>query len=215
MFNTTLASVLTISLLQISSLTAILPEPQQVLASHTISLETRYPVKSVNEVFKDNILLTLNYLNGMPKTNKPNWNEIEKVATYSFTLQPNEVFAFHDSVLPEYQGKIIKTTNAHFSGNEGYKSDGYLMGDGVCHLASLLNWTAKDANLYTLAPTRHDFTVIPEISKEYGVSIYSFPNQPQLGVRQNLYITNNRTKPVKFEFKYDAHNLALSVTEEI
>ena len=116
--------------------------------------------------------------------------------------------------MPQYFGRQIKTTNAHFNGIEGFRSSGYLYGDGVCHLASLMYWAAKDAGLETYAPTNHNFMVIPEIPREYGVSILSNPYIKGNDAMQNLYITNNKEKAVLFIFDYYNHKLKLSVTEE-
>lgn len=184
------------------------------LADRQISLQKRYNNSFVNDVFKDNILLTLSYLSG--KTNKSttvNWTEVTKPFTYQLTLNPDEVFAFHDDVLPQYEGKVKYSTNAHFNYQEGFKSDGYLMGDGVCHLASLINWVAQDADLEVVSPTNHDFAVIPEIPKEYGTSIYNSIGQESVNALQNLYVKNNKSVPVTFVFNYDNENLRLSVIE--
>lgn len=166
------------------------------LSSHEISLEQRYPVKSVNEVMKYNILHTL-----------------DRMGETKFTLERGRTFAFHDDILPEYKDTLVKTTNAHFNAAEGFKTDGYLYGDGVCHLASLIYWVAKDAGLEVLAPVNHDFMPIPQISREYGVSIYSNPYSKGANSRQNLYITNNKNNPVEFKFEYKDDNLKLSVVE--
>ncbi len=188
--------------------------PDQVVSSHEISLENRYPVKSVNEIFKDNILLNLAYMDGEVKSKQDiNWDNLRKPSHFELSLNPGEVFAFHDDVLAQYKGRFGKTTNAHFSAQEGFKSDGYLFGDGVCHLASLIYWVAKDANLDALAPTNHDFMKIPEIGREYGVSIFSNPYQTGSHSQQNLYITNNKNKPIAFKFDYTGDKLKLSVTE--
>jgi hypothetical protein len=177
------------------------------LASRTISLENRYEDSFVNGVFKDNILLTLNYMSGTVKTkNQIKWEEITKPYHYEFSLAPGETFAFHDQILPEYSKSVAKTTNAHFNYSDGFKSDGYLMGDGVCHLASIIYWSAKDAGLNAISPVNHNFAVIPEIPKEFGVSIYSTSAQ------QNLYITNSFNKPATFVFDYDGTNLSVSVS---
>lgn len=187
----------------------------KVLAQHEFSLNDRYPVESVSDVFKDNILLTLAYATGK-HMNPANidWSSLEKPTEYKLTLKPGETFAFHDDVLPDYTGKVTKTTNAHFNSYEGFKSDGYLIGDGVCHLASLLYWVAKDAGLNTLAPTRHDFANIPEIPKQYGTSIYSGSvKNSTSNEMQNLYITNNKDKAVTFAFNYDGNNLAVKAIE--
>ncbi|HKC05172.1 MAG TPA: VanW family protein, partial [Patescibacteria group bacterium] len=83
------------------------------------------------------------------------------------------------------------------------------VGDGVCHLASLISWAAKDAGLDVYVPARHDFAKINDVPKEYGVSINS--NKPY----GNLYITNNFDKPVTFNFNYDGTNLTVSVSKEV
>lgn len=184
------------------------------LASREISLDNRYDDPFVNGVFKDNILLNLAYLRGTIHSKQDiNWDEVTKPFIYEFKLDPSKTFAYHEDVLEKYQGSLEKTTNAHFNFQEGFKTDGYLFGDGVCHLASLIYWAAKDANLETEAPTNHDFMKIPEIPKEYGVSIYANPNSKGSNTRQNLYITNNKGKEVTFKFEYKDDKVKVSVLE--
>lgn len=185
-----------------------------LLASHEISLDKRYENKFVSDVFKDNILLNMAYMrNVVKKTEDIVWATIDKPFTYKFTLFPAKTFAFHDDVLKKYKGSVAITSKAHFNFQEGFKSDGYLVGDGVCHLASLIYWVAKDAGLDSYAPTAHNFAEIPEISKEYGVSIYSFPGSTASNAMQNLYITNNKQNPVEFVFDYNGKNLKVSIYE--
>lgn len=189
----------------------------QPLAKHEFSLAKRYENSFVNQVFKDNILLTMAYLQYDGNVRQPiSWSEIYKPFRYILTLQPGETFAFHDSVFPQYQQKPVKkTTKAHFNAQDGFKSDGYLFGDGVCHLASLLNWVAKDAGLKVEAPTNHNFAPIPEVPKEYGVSIYNQPGSDSANATQNLYITNNKQNTVVFMFDYDGEFLHISASELI
>jgi len=183
-----------------------------MLSTHTINLENRYSNSWVSNIFKDNILLNLAYLRGtIGKT--VDWNQVEKPFTYSFRLQPGKTFAFHNDVLSNYLPTLVKTTNAHFNSNEGFKSDGYLVGDGVCHLASLIYWAARDARLPSYAPTNHDFAQIPGIPKEFGVAIYNAPSDSSANQNQNLYITNNFKTPIEFKFNYDGKNLSVSVLE--
>ena len=59
----------------------------------------------------------------------------------------------------------------------------------------------------------HDFMAIPEISREYGVSIYSQGVANGSSARQNLYIKNNKENPVVFKFDYNGENLKLSIVE--
>ena len=185
------------------------------LATHEISLNDRSTVKSVNDVFKDNILLTAFYLkNGRSAVSKrPNWDTVSQAFDYSITLYPEQVFAFHDGLMPDYKNRAVVTTNSHFDAGTGFKSDGYLFGDGVCHLASLMYWSAQDAGLETESPVDHNFSKIPGIPKEYGVSIYFHPNLPSASARQNLYITNNRHKPISFNLTYQNSTLSFSISE--
>src|ERR1700690_1828229 len=93
----------------------------QQLASRSFSLDDRYGNSFVNDVFKDNILLTMNYMDGTVKTKSDvNWDQIEKPFTYQFTLQPGEEFAFHDQTDPRYATNVVKTTNAHYDFDEGF-----------------------------------------------------------------------------------------------
>lgn len=185
-----------------------------VLAQKEMSLDNRQPDSFVNNVFKKNILLNLAYLNGkVTKASDIKWDEIEKPFQYEFKLEPNKTFAFHSDVKAQYQDLLVKTTNAHFNAQEGFKTDGYLFGDGVCHLASLINWVAKEAGLSVEAPTNHDFANIPDVPKEFGVSIYSNPFSKGSNTQQNLYITNNKAKPISFKFEYQNNKVRVSVIE--
>ncbi|SRR5258706_4821851 len=189
---------------------------EQILATHSFSMNDRYGNEFVNNVFKDNILLTLSYLSGKSKsTEEVNWTSVEKPFTYSFTLKKGQIFAFHDSVLAKYQGKVSVTTHAHFSSLEGFKSDGDLVGDGVCHLASLLAWAAKDAGLTVEAPTNHDFAIIPDVPQSEGVAIFNTPQDLTGSQLQNLYITNNKDSDVTIMFLYDGKTLTIRVEELI
>ncbi len=186
------------------------------LAERGFSLENRYNVPSVNTVFKDNILLTLRYLEGsVDEKSDISWEAVEKPFRYEFTLEPGRGFAFHDQILPEYQDEVIKTTNAHFNFQDGFKTDGLLYGDGVCHLASLINWVARDAGLTSIYFANHDFAKINDVPREYGVSIKTVPGQFANSSRQNLYIVNNLDKPVVFVFDYDGTDLTISVLKEM
>jgi vancomycin resistance protein YoaR len=91
--------------------------------------------------------------------------------------------------------------------DEGFKYDGDVTGDGVCHFASLIYWTAKDAGLTAYAPSNHNFAKINDVPREYGVAIMA---PSPLG---NLYIIDNQDKPVTFVFDYDGTNLSVSATE--
>ncbi|MBI2011189.1 VanW family protein [Candidatus Daviesbacteria bacterium] len=188
-------------------------KPKEVLASHEISLKERTPGGgSMSDVMADNILLTLAYLNNDELDPKNvNWSKVRENRTVEFSLMPNQAFAYHEGYLEEYKDKIVKTTNARFSGDQGFKHDGYLMGDGVCHLASLIYWVALDAKLDTKAPVNHDFMLIPGIDKKYGVSIYHMPGSDAVNAMQNLYIKNNLDSEVTFEFKKERDILRVNV----
>ena len=184
----------------------------QIIASKSFSLDDRNPNKIVNNVFKDNILLTLNYLDERVKNKSEiEWSDIEQPRRYEFDLKPQETFAFHDQILENFNKSVVKTTNSHFNYQDGFKSSGYLFGDGVCHLASILNWAAKDAGLFIYTPTDHNFAKINEVPKEYGVSIFYMPDGFEKSARQNLYITNNLDAPVSFLFDYNGEILSIDI----
>lgn len=186
----------------------------EVLSSQEIDMEYRYPVASVSKIFKENILLNLAYLDG--RVSSPaqiNWEEINKPFHTEFTLQPNEAFAYHNAILPEYKDRVVVTTKARFNKQDGFKTDGYLYGDGVCQLASLINWAARDAQLEVTQFTNHDFAAIPEVPKKYGVAIYLDPNNQAASARKNLYIVNNQNRPVTFRFDYLDGQLKITVTK--
>lgn len=59
------------------------------LASRSFSLERRYDVPSVNAVFRDNILLTLSYMDGRIKSkDEISWPDVGKPFHSEFTLAP-------------------------------------------------------------------------------------------------------------------------------
>lgn len=205
---------LTISL--ITSITRGLPDVgtsyQKPLATQSISLQTRQPDKWVNGIFKDNILLAMSYLRGEVKSSRDiNWYKVREPFHYEMMLKSGELFAFQEDSLPQYQRKVSKSIYSHFNFDDGYKSDGYLMGNGICHLASLVNWVAQDAKLDVVSPTAHDFAVIPEIPVEFGVSIYYYPGRTYSNYLQNLYIRNSLQNDVVFVFDYDGKGLKVSV----
>lgn len=183
-------------------------------AQHAISLDVRDKNGSVNNIFKNNILLTLAYMSGLVQDKSEiNWQDLNKPFHYDYVLRPGEIFAFHEDILTQYSNKRVYTTNVHFNSAEGFLSDGYLYGDGVCHLASLINWVAYDAGLFVLAPTDHKFREIPEIPQKFGVSIYSSPSAKENNKKQNLYIENKFGKPVLFAFNYEDGVLNLSINK--
>lgn len=212
MFSTIVSTIALLSVLV--NQPAVTAPQEQVLGERSFSLDDRYSNKFVSDVFKDNILLDLAYLQGKVKDpSNINWDEVTKPFSYNLTLQPNEVFAFHDAVLPEYKDKQVVTTHAHFDSSEGFKSDGYLVADGVCHLASLINWAARDAQLDVKNPTNHDFAVIPDVPKQYGTAIYYMPGQDSSSELQNLYVTNNKNIPITLAFEYKDDTLSVKVVE--
>lgn len=185
-----------------------------LLGSREMPLYNRDKTPFVAEAMKKNILLELYYISGrVTEKNDINWDEIDKPFNVSVVLYPGELFSFHEDVLSQFNGKFIKSPPSHFQSSEGFVSDGYLFGDGVCHLASLINWAAKDAGLEVRAPTNHDFAKIPDIPKEYGVAVYNSPRTPSSSRKQNLYIINNKKRDINLFFVYDGENLRISVFE--
>lgn len=191
----------------------VMPSPP-VIVEREISLSNRYPNSWINNIFRDNILLNLAYLRRLiPSSKEIDWDKVREPFTYEFKIEPQETFVFHEDVLPEFFGKTIILTNAHFNFTDGFKTDGYLFGDGVCHLASLIHWVSKEAGLEVKAPTRHDFANIPEVPREYGTSIYYSPNVKGANAKQNLYVTNNQNYPIIFRFVYRDDKLKFMVVK--
>lgn len=171
-------------------------EREDILVSHVLDLDNRDESEFVNKVFKDNILLSLDYLGS------------------DFFLQPDEVFAFHENVLSEFKSKTVKTMGSKFIASEGYRSSGWIFGDGVCHLASLINWTAQGAGLETIAKVRHDFRSIPGVPRDYWTSIRYSPSGHN-SQNQNLYIVNTFDYSVIFKFEVVNNNLRLKILKPI
>lgn len=187
-----------------------------VLSEKSLSLTNRYPNPWVNEVFVDNMVLTLHYLKSdipKPPVDEASWKKIKEPFTVSFRLKPGQTFAFQDSAYPEFKDKVVKTTKATFNLQQGFRSSGFLVGDGVCQLASLINWTAREAGLEVLSPTNHDFALIPDVPKKFGTSIFYLPDNPLGNARQNLYITNNKDKEIAFNFTVTQDRLSLTILE--
>src|SRR5258708_23866292 len=91
----------------------VVPNPvPHVLAQQEYSLTDRYGNQFVNNVFADNILLTLSYMNGQTKEgDKVDWDKIHQPGEYEFLLQPGKTFAFHDQVEDQYKDAVALTTN--------------------------------------------------------------------------------------------------------
>lgn len=189
-------------------------EEVTVLADVHYLLTNRHKSPFVNRVFSDNILLTLAYMTKeVERADQIYWDKVRDSKEYRLELGPRQTFAFHDKVLSQYEDSVVATTSAHFNAKEGFVSSGSLYGDGVCHLASFMNVAALEAGLEVEAPTNHDFAAIPEVPREYGVSIYYSPTDDRRSNRQNLYITNTRDTTVAFVFTHDNGSLSIRVEE--
>lgn len=191
---------------------------ERVLAKKDFDLTDRLPNKGGSDIFADNIVLSLHYLKGDVNSLKTtpvivnetslDWQKVRAPFEVSFKLEKGEVFAFdNNAVLPEYKGRIKASTNSKFYMQEGYKSLAGLGGNGVCHLASLINWVSQDAGLKVVAKVNHDFWPIPDVPREYGTSIFS--TIPE----QNLYIENTKDNPVEFKFDVEKNKITLKITE--
>ncbi|MFC1711422.1 VanW family protein [Patescibacteria group bacterium] len=215
-----LALLLNTTLINTPAIISPLPESffgeekqEEILATQKLNLDNRYDGSFVNQVFKDNIILSLHYLGGREKDKTVDWEEIRKPGLFAFTLNPGEVFAFHANVLPEYEEMLVQTMNSNFFADEGYKNSGFIFGDGVCHLASLINWVATDAGLQVKAKVNHNFRLIPDIPKEYGTSIKYSENGGN-SQNQNLYVQNNKSFPIEFRFTTSLNDLDLAVVKK-
>jgi len=97
--------------------------------------------------------------------------------------------------------------NSKFYIEEGYKAIGGLGGNGVCHLASLINWVGSEAGLEVIALASHSFAPVLGVPKKYGTSIRSQSKN------QNLYIRNNFDYPVAFVFSTDDEEVSLKIAQ--
>lgn len=195
--------VLGLSLLLTTSLTpaqeergALLSEKtgihQEVLAEQSLDLRDRIEDDYANEVFKFNILHALEFIGK------------------KFALEPNEVFAFHENIRSDFKEAKVKTSGTKYIAQEGYQAVGGLYGNGVCHLASLMNWVASEAGLEVITPARHDFAPIAGVPREFGTSIRYLPSGGN-SQNQNLYIKNNLEEAVIFSFEVEENGLVLRV----
>jgi len=190
-------------------------EENKILAQESLDLTTRAPDPWVSQVMADNILLTLHYLQNGDIEEKIDWEKLREPFLVSFTLKPGEVFAFHKDVLPEFEERVVKTTGATFHSSEGYKSDGLYFGDGVCHLASLMNWVASQAGLKVTAKTNHDFVPVPGVPREFGTAIYYLEGNTSTNQLQNLYLENPFDFPVEFVFLTDHQKVELIIGKNL
>lgn len=179
----------------------------KVLASQKLDLTILGYGQAATDILADNIRLNLHYFKGDAKDAK----NLREPFTFDFTLEPGEVFAYHDQVLAEFKDATIKTQPSHFSNAEGYKTL-TLPGSGVCYLASLINWAASDAGLKVVALVNHDFETIPGVPRKYGTAIY-FDGPTETSRRQNLYMVNNLEQPVTFNFEVTEEEVVLTITK--
>lgn len=225
MIKETIVSIGLISTIGLSSLplpfSALLTQ-KKGLAQRELDLTNRLPDKGGSQIFADNILLAIHYRKGDAQEvrlnkDKPidngniDWEKLRQPFTTSFTLKPGQMFAYHANALPEYKDSVVYTMNSRFFMEEGYKSLGGLGGNGVCHLASLINWAAAEAGLEVVSKVNHDFYPVPGVPRENGTSIL-YAESGGNSQNQNLYIRNKLEVPVTFEFKADNQKVILTIT---
>jgi hypothetical protein len=183
------------------------PVVKSVVVEKSLNLNERTPSPAINEGFSDNMLLSLHYMNNdISDPKNIDWNKIRQPFEVSFTLNPGEVYAFHNNVLDQYKNPKI-TMNSRFMTYEGYRYVAGLGGNGVCHLASLITWAAKSADLEVTALARHDFYPVRGVPREFGTAIMS------QSATQNLYIRNNKDIPITFVFKADPAMIDLIIAK--
>jgi len=194
---------------------------EEILAVRKLDLTERDQNPYVNQIFKHNILLALSFSPLLdfllPIQERLPAGEAgspldETGIKYGFILEPGQVFAFHENFSEEFKLKKVITLNTKFSSSEGYQSPGTISGDGVCHLASLINWAASKAGLKVQAKVNHQFRAIPGIPDEYGTSI-RYSKTGLNSQNQNLYIENTFDFPVEFRFTVNEDNLELEVVK--
>lgn len=223
MLNILVSTALTTSLLLTpvggsTTLTAgqaacLVDKTKLVLSTGTMDLSYRYPIENTSRVFAENILVNLYHLSRLGKGESEQITEGFKPqenvpASFSLTLQPGEVFAFHDQVLNQYKESKIVAPEGGYRPKDGYILLGGLYGNGVCHLATLMNYVARRSGVEVTALTRHDFAPVPGFDREYGTSI-STGNSPE---RQNLYIKNDKEMPLELKFDLQGNELVFTMS---
>jgi vancomycin resistance protein YoaR len=171
---------------------------QETLSEGVLDLSTRNPSEAINQGFKENILVNLDYL----------YKDRARII-----IRPGEVFAFHKNIHPDFRGSVIVTQESEYKASEGYKLIAGLYGNGVCHLATLMNYAASQAGLEVTAMVSHDFAPVPGIDRKYGTSIKFSPNIGGTSERQNLYIKNTKDYPVEFKFSQQGDVLKFAVVK--
>jgi hypothetical protein len=197
------AVILPVDVQQAGFLSPISQQQERVLAQHQLDLTQRHPTASINQVFVDNILLSLRYLKGSASL-PPDWENIRQPFVVSFTLQPGETFAFHPKVPPK-TSKPAVTMNSRFFIQEGYRTAGGIGGNGVCHLASFINWAASQAGLEVKARVNHNFAPVPGIPRQFGTTIF-YPHPAK-----NLYLKNTLNFPIIFTFQATPQKITLAI----
>lgn len=166
---------------------------EMILAEQSLDLKTRHRETQINEAFAFNILHALEFFPS------------------PLILRPNEVFVFHEMVLPEFEGDSLVSSQTRYLAKEGYQTVLGLPGNGVCHLASLMNWVASEAGLEVKAEVNHRFAPIPGVPEEHGTSIRYTPDGRLNSQKQNLYLKNNFDYPVEFIFETKGEALIFKI----
>lgn len=184
-----------------------------VLSTGRMDLSYRYPIENTSKVFTENVLVNLYHLSRLNKSEDAQIPQDFKFqenvpASFSLTLQPGEVFAFHDRVLNQYKDSKIIAPEGGYRPQDGYILLGGLYGNGVCHLATLMNYVAQHSGVEVTSLTRHDFAPVPGFDREYGTSI-STGNAPE---KQNLYIKNDKEMPLELKFDLQGNELVFTIS---
>lgn len=203
-----------------SQIFALAEKEEEVLAQVGFDLSKRWPEENTSQGFADNILISLFYLkysSALPVKKIPlTHEEVTELVPEKFEveleLEQDQAFAFHKNVLPQYQEKVAKTMGSEFLSHQGYRVISGLGGNGVCHLASLINWASSEAGLKVEDRVDHAFAEIEGVPREYWTSI-RYQESGGNSQNQNLYILNNQNFPIRFVFKKEGENLELRVVK--
>ena len=189
---------------------------EEILAERQLDLTTRHPDENINGVFADNILLAVWYFSG--QSQPPESTRILDRIIVEVELGPGEVWAFHDMVLPEFKPEALETSGGsliasgtRYTAKEGYRTALGLPGNGVCHLATLMNWVASEAGLEVTAKVNHNFAPVPGVPEKYGTSIRYSPDGSLNSANQNLYIKDNFDDPIRLIFTLEGSSLKLRI----
>lgn len=163
-----------------------LPE-RQLLTTRMMSLGNRHLSSEINAIWAKNILLAVSRISPLDA------GRLKEDPTFLGSIQ----------MVPDAEFSFVKEAGPTLTEKDGFLSDGILPGNGVCHLASLINWALEDASISGIEINNvvpHS-APIPGIPNNRAVSILS------ADPKQDLVIKNKGKVTLELVFRYVGANI--------